>query len=127
MLTSVASDGMVVSDTPMEEGSGGFFLSLLMNDRLTLMEEVSGVFFLSLLTSLSLCTHSLLSLALTLMEEVSGVFFLSLLTSLSLCAHSSLSLCTLTHNLCYHSSHTECSHSRTRTHTSHLIDIPVFT
>ena len=97
MLTSVASDGMVVSDTPMEEGSGVFFLSLLMNDRLTLMEEVSGV------------------------------FFLSLLTSLSLCAHSSLSLCTLTHNLCYHSSHTECSHSRTRTHTSHLIDIPVFT
>ena len=39
MLTSVASDGMVVSDTPMEEGS--------------------GVFFLSLLTSLSLTAHSL--------------------------------------------------------------------
>ena len=40
MVTSEASDGMVVfRDTPME--------------------EVSGVFFLTLLTSLSLCPHSL--------------------------------------------------------------------
>ena len=39
MVTSEASDGMVVfRDTPMEEGS--------------------GVFFLTLLTSLSLCPHS---------------------------------------------------------------------
>ena len=110
----------------------------------TPMEEVSGVFFLTLLTSSSLCPHSLLwrkylecssspcSLRypcdLTLMEEVSGVFFLtahfvipvisltssslcphsllwrkvlecssSLLTSLSLCPHSFRHPCVLTH------------------------------
>ena len=66
MVTSEASDGMVVfRDTPME--------------------EVSGVFFLTLLTSSSLCSHSLRHPCdLTLMEEGSGVFFLTLLTSLSL-------------------------------------------
>ena len=46
---------MVVSDTPMEEVSGLFFLSLLMNHRLTPMEEGSGLFFLSL-TSFFPCT-----------------------------------------------------------------------
>ena len=84
MVTSEASDGherklrakrvmVVFNDTPMEEGS--------------------GVFFLTLLTSSSLCSHSLLwrkvlecssshcSLRhpcdLTPMEEGSGVFFLT--------------------------------------------------
>ena len=53
--------------------------------RDTPMEEGSGVFFLTLLTSSSLCPHSLRHPCdLTPMEEVSGVFFLTLLTSLSL-------------------------------------------
>ena len=73
---------VVFNDTPMEEGSGVFFLtahfvipvisllwrkvlecssshcSLRYPCDLTLMEEVSGVFFLTLLTSSSLCSHS---------------------------------------------------------------------
>ena len=93
---------VVFNDTPMEEGSGVFFLtahfvipviSLLWRKvlecssshcslrhpcDLTLMEEGSGVFFLTLLTSSSLCPHSLRHPCdLTLMEEGSGVFFLT--------------------------------------------------
>ena len=112
MVTSGASDGMVVfNDTPMEEGYGVFFLTahfVIPVISLTPMEEGSGVFFLtahfvipvSSLTSSSLCPHSLLwrkylecssshcslrhPCVLTLMEEGSGVFFLTLLTSSSL-------------------------------------------
>ena len=75
---------VVFNDTPMEEGSGVFFLtahfvipvsshlwrkvlecssspcSLRHPCVLTPMEEGSGVFFLTLLTSSSLCPHSLL-------------------------------------------------------------------
>ena len=57
-VTSEASDGMVVfRDTPMEEGSGVFFLTahfVIPVSSLTPMEEGSGVFFLTLLTSSSL-------------------------------------------------------------------------
>ena len=123
---------VVFNDTPMEEGSGMFFLtahfvipviSLLWRKvlecssshcslrhpcdlthfvipviSLTPMEEGSGVFFLTLLTSSSLCSHSLRHPCdLTHMEEVSGVFFLTLLTSSSLCSH--------THDLSSHPSH----------------------
>ena len=67
----------------------------------TPMEEVSGVFFLTLLTSSSLCPHSLRHpCVLTPMEEVSGVFFLTLLTSSSLCPHSLRYPCVLTHMTC---------------------------
>ena len=63
MVTSEASDGMVVfNDTPMEEVSGMFFLTahfVIPVSSFTPMEEVSGMFFLTLLTSLSLCPHSL--------------------------------------------------------------------
>ena len=68
MVTSEASDGherrlrakrviVVFNDTPMEEGSGVFFLTahfVIPVSSLTPMEEGSGVFFLTLLTSLSL-------------------------------------------------------------------------
>ena len=92
---------VVFNDTPMEEGSGVFFLtahfvipviSLLWRKvlecssshcslrhpcDLTLMEEGSGVFFLT--------AHFVIPVSsLTPMEEGSGVFFLTLLTSSSL-------------------------------------------
>ena len=89
---------------------------------LTPMEEGSGVFFLTLLTSSSLCSHSYggrfwsvlphCSLRhpcdLTLMEEGSGVFFLTAhfvipvisLTSSSLCPHSLRHPCVLTPMTC---------------------------
>ena len=71
-------------------------VTVVFND--TPMEEGSGVFFLTLLTSSSLCSHSLRHPCdLTHMEEVSGVFFLTLLTSLSLCPHSLRHPCVLTH------------------------------
>lgn len=71
-------------------------VTVVFND--TPMEEGSGVFFLTLLTSSSLCSHSLRHPCdLTHMEEVSGVFFLTLLTSSSLCSH--------THDLSSHPSH----------------------
>ena len=68
MVTSEASYGherrlrakrviVVFNDTPMEEGSGVFFLTahfVIPVSSLTPMEEGSGVFFLTLLTSLSL-------------------------------------------------------------------------
>ena len=111
----------------------------------TPMEEVSGMFFLTLLTSSSLCPHSyggrfwnvlphcslrhpcvlthfvipVISLlwrkvlecssspcslrhpcVLTPMEEVSGMFFLTLLTSSSLCPHSLRHPCVLTPMTC---------------------------
>ena len=61
---------VVFNDTPMEEGSGVFFLTahfVIPVSSLTSMEEGSGVFFLTAhfvipvfsLTSLSLCPHSL--------------------------------------------------------------------
>ena len=52
---------VVFNDTPMEEGSGVFFLTahfVIPVSSLTPMEEGSGVFFLTLLTSSSLCSHS---------------------------------------------------------------------
>ena len=89
-------------------------VTVVFND--TPMEEVSGMFFLTLLTSSSLWSHSLLwrkvlecssspcSLRhpcdLTLMEEGSGVFFLILLTSSSLCPHSLRHPCVLTPMTC---------------------------
>ena len=48
---------VVFNDTPMEEGSGVFFLTahfVIPVSSLTPMEEGSGVFFLTLLTSSSL-------------------------------------------------------------------------
>ena len=53
---------VVFNDTPMEEGSGVFFLTahfVIPVSSLTPMEEGSGVFFLTLLTSSSLWPHSL--------------------------------------------------------------------
>ena len=84
MVTSEASYGyerrlrakrvtVVFNDTPMEEGS--------------------GVFFLTLLTSLSLCPHSLLWRKVL---ECSS----SLLTSSSLCPHSLRHPCVLTPMTC---------------------------
>ena len=107
----------MISLTPMEEGSGVFFLtahfvipvsSLLWRKvlecssshcslrhpcDLTPMEEGSGVFFLTLLTSSSLCPHSLLWRKVL---ECSS----SLLTSLSLCPHSLRHPCVLTPMTC---------------------------
>ena len=89
MVTSEASDGMVVfRDTPMEEGSGMFFLTLL--------------------TSSSLCPHSLRhpcdlthsyggSIWSVLPHTTHFVIPVSSLTSSSLCSH--------THDLSSHPSH----------------------
>ena len=99
---------VVFNDTPMEEGSGVFFLTLLTSSSLC-SHSYGGRFWSVLphtahfvipvisLTSSSLCPHSLrYPCDLTLMEEGSGVFFLTAhfvipvfsLTSSSLCPHS---------------------------------------
>ena len=102
MVTSEASDGherrlrakrvtVVFNDTPMEEGSGVFFLTLLTSS--SLCPHSYGGRFWSVLPHCSL-RHPC---DLTLMEEGSGVFFLTLLTSSSLCSH--------THDLSSHPSH----------------------
>ena len=102
MVTSEASDGherrlrakrviVVFNDTPMEEGSGVFFLTA------HFVIPVISLLWRKVLE----CSSSPCSLrhpcVLTLMEEVSGVFFLTLLTSSSLCSH--------THDLSSHPSH----------------------
>ena len=80
---------VVFNDTPMEEGSGVFFLILLTSSSLcphsyggrfwsVLPHTAHFVIPVSSLTSSSLCSHSLRHpCVLTLMEEVSGVFFLT--------------------------------------------------
>ena len=97
---------MVVSDTPMEEGS--------------------GVFFLSLLTSLSLCPHSL-------RYPWHSLLWRKVLECSS--SHSPCYPCALTHRHPSVLSHTTCATThltlsvliRTHTHPSHCIVIPVCT
>ena len=73
---------VVFNDTPMEEGSGVFFLTA------HFVIPVISLLWRKVLE----CSSSYCSLRhpcdLTLMEEGSGVFFLILLTSSSLCSHS---------------------------------------
>ena len=103
MVTSEASDGherrlrakrvmVVFNDTPMEEGSGVFFLTA------HFVIPVISLLWRKVLE----CSSSHCSLRhpcdLTLMEEGSGVFFLTLLTSSSLCPHSLRHPCVLTHS-----------------------------
>ena len=82
---------VVFRDTPMEEGSGVFFLTA------HFVIPVISLLWRKFLE----CSSSHCSLRhpcdLTHMEEVSGVFFLTLLTSSSLCSH--------THDLSSHPSH----------------------
>ena len=113
---------VVFNDTPMEEGSGVFFLTLLTSSSMC-PHSYGGSFWsvlphpahfvipvISLLWRKVLeCSSSHCSLRypcdLTLMEEGSGVFFLtahfvipvSSLTSSSLCSHSLRHPCVLTH------------------------------
>ena len=79
------------NDTPMEEGSGVFFLTA------HFVIPVISLLWRKVLE----CSSSYCSLRhpcdLTLMEEGSGVFFLILLTSSSLCPHSLRHPCVLTH------------------------------
>ena len=102
---------------------------------LTLMEEGSGVFFLTLLTSSSLCPHSLrhpcvlTHFVIPVFSHPSLVF--SPISSLSLTSLSShltqvIPDYSLSHHSCYHSSHTQCSHTHPHSlHSpSHLIVIP---
>ena len=124
-VTSEASDGMVVfRDTPMEEGSGVFFLTahfVIPVSSLTPMEEVSGVFFLTahfVIPVISLLwrkvlecssSHCSLRYPCVLTHSYGGSFWnvlphpahfvipVSSLTSLSLCSH--------THDLSSHPSH----------------------
>ena len=114
----------------------------------TLMEEGSGVFFLTLLTSSSLCPHSyggrfwsvlphcslrhpcdLTHFVIPVFSHPSLVF--SPISSLSLTSLSShltqvIPDYSLSHHSCYHSSHTQCSHTHPHSlHSpSHLIVIP---
>ena len=105
MVTSEASDGherrlrakrvmVVFNDTPMEEGSGVFFLTA------HFVIPVISLLWRKVLE----CSSSHCSLrhpcVLTLMEEGSGVFFLTLLTSSSLCPHSLRHPCVLTPITC---------------------------
>ena len=100
---------VVFNDTPMEEGSGVFFLTahfVIPVSSLTPMEEGSGVFFLTLLTSSSLCSHSYGGRFWSVLPHCSlrhpcvlthFVIPVSSLTSSSLCSH--------THDLSSHPSH----------------------
>ena len=93
---------VVFNDTPMEEGSGVFFLTLLTSS--SLCPHSYGGRFWSVLPHCSLRHPCVL----TLMEEGSGVFFLtahfvipvSSLTSSSLCPHSLRYPCDLTPITC---------------------------
>ena len=103
--------------TPMEEGSGVFFLTLLTS--LSLCPHSYGGSFWSVLphtahfvipvislTSSSLCPHSLrYPCDLTLMEEGSGVFFLTAHFVIPVSSLTSSSLCSHTHDLSSHPSH----------------------
>ncbi len=85
---------VVFNDTPMEEGSGVFFLTA------HFVIPVISLLWRKVLE----CSSSPCSLRhpcdLTLMEEGSGVFFLTLLTSSSLCPHSLRHPCDLTPMTC---------------------------
>ena len=149
MVTSEASNGRV-----QWHSYGGRFWSVLPHCSLrhpcdlTLMEEGSGVFFLTLLTSSSLCSHSYggrfwsvlphcsLRHPCVLTHFVIPVFshpwlVFSPISSLSLTSLSShltqvIPDYSLSHHSCYHSSHTQCSHTHPHSlHSpSHLIVIP---
>ena len=114
---------VVFNDTPMEEGSGVFFLTAHF-----VIPVIS-------LTSSSLCPHSLrhpcvlTHFVIPVFSHPSLVF--SPISSLSLTSLSShltqvIPDYSLSHHSCYHSSHTQCSH--THPHSSHsprhLIVIP---
>ena len=114
---------VVFNDTPMEEGSGVFFLTAHF-----VIPVIS-------LTSSSLCPHSLrhpcvlTHFVIPVFSHPSLVF--SPISSLSLTSLSShltqvIPDYSLSHHSCYHSSHTQCSHTHPHSsHSpSHLIVIP---
>ena len=157
MVTSEASYGyerrlrakrvmVVFNDTPMEEGSGVFFLILLTSSSLC-SHSYGGSFWSVLphtahfvipvisLTSSSLCPHSLRHPCVLTHFVIPGFSHPSLvfspISSLSLTSLSShltqvIPDYSLSHHSCYHSSHTQCSHTHPHSlHSpSHLIVIP---
>ena len=148
------SSSLLTSSSLCPHSYGGRFWSVLPHCSLrhpcdlTLMEEGSGVFFLTLLTSSSLCPHSYggrfwsvlphcsLRHPCVLTHFVIPVFshpwlVFSPISSLSLTFLSShltqvIPDYSLSHHSCYHSSHTQCSHTHPHSlHSpSHLIVIP---
>ena len=90
---------VVFNDTPMEEGSGVFFLTA------HFVIPVSSLLWRKVLE----CSSSPCSLRhpcdLTLMEEGSGVFFLTAHFVIPVSSLTSSSLCSHTHDLSSHPSH----------------------
>ena len=101
------SSSLLTSSSLCPHSYGGRFWSVLPHCSLrypcdlTPMEEGSGVFFLTLLTSLSLCPHSYGGSFWSVLPHTAHfVIPVSSLTSLSLCSHSLRHPCVLTPMTC---------------------------